>query len=160
MAVKLHGISLCSRLPQSMWLRVRFAVKLRCTRAEINKIKLMQYKARERVLILLGWDGKCCPKKNVTSPLLLGYVTGLFRICRLTCKREHFCSFCKCRHLIRNIALTRIWTLNRIFCTATHTVNDRHEPFHLSCVECLSPLQPWSSPSLISTALHLFRLAS
>lgn len=128
-------------------------VPLRCPRAEKNKIRLIQYKVRISAPFFLDWMRNASWKKTVTWPLLLVYVTGLFRLRRLRCKQEHSCSFCKRKQLIRNIALTRIRTLNRVFCTATHTVNDKDE-------KSLSPLQSWSSQSLISTVLHLFRLAS
>lgn len=83
-----------------------------------------QYKVR------FPLDGSFCPERTKTMHLttnimmllpLVVWVSGLFTICRLTCKWEHFHSGCALKDLFWNNILIGIWILMRMCCARKQT---------------------------------------
>lgn len=61
--------------------------------------------------VLQKWLKKWVTQDVVLRPALLVNVSGLFRICWSTTKREYSCSWWVCKHLIWKTVLIRMWAL-------------------------------------------------
>lgn len=73
------------------------------------RIPLLRLWKSTSVVIKL-WYRRSQNKKRTGAPQAV-YVSGLVKICSLTCDLDYFCSCCGCEHCIWNITFMRIWTL-------------------------------------------------